>query len=390
MSQAANRFDWLWLWCRDSGSPEPALADFEAAPALWRPAFICERVRPLLAKGDAEAALNALNEGIGYFPKDAELRGLRGEIHRAAGRWRSAIADLDVVLRQEPGNAAAWMARGRAHLSLDKPYLALGDFKRALRLNPADPLALTFRGNAKMHMANPEAAFADYAQALIHDPKCFEALFYRAALAMHLGQIQAALEDYDCLLNINPGNAWLWGARARLHFIRGDFQRAAADFDAAEASTGDDLDMRIWSYFAHRRAHDIGILSLPDPEGWPGIMMRHVLGVATADQIRDLATEVEITKGDGDAQTQAAFYLAESACCAGNRQDAAALFAEAAELAVGSGNSAIRSAALAELAREAPLYLGHDHDRLATRVQAGGAGVLLANPVGALENPFTG
>jgi tetratricopeptide (TPR) repeat protein len=339
--------------CRLDGDPDRALAAINSAIRLEPDTldFAAERVSILIDRGDKPAAIDALGPLIRQRWQDAELRFKRGELRSELAQWRPAIDDFDFVIRAEPDRARGWMARAYAHVGLGKPYLALGDIRHALRISPDDPTMLVLKGDVCAERGQIEAAFAAYTRALSAAPDHLESLFHRARLSLQLGRIEDALADHDRMLWIDPGNARLLGMRGRLHFILGDFALARDDFEAARESIPFDADRDLWSYFAQMRAGDPGSVAFPDPDGWPGVIVRFVTGQATEEEIKALAAEHEHSTGRTGASAQAAFYLAEFALRKGRTDRAAALFREAEALAAQAQNAAIRHAARAELSQ---------------------------------------
>jgi tetratricopeptide (TPR) repeat protein len=70
-----------------------------------------------------KALLDKLNSVVLLYPDQVEARFLRAKVYRHAGQYLAAIADLNQVLRQEPGNRKAEVEHLLAHYQLHVLYL---------------------------------------------------------------------------------------------------------------------------------------------------------------------------------------------------------------------------------------------------------------------------
>jgi len=101
----------------------------------------------------------ALLSGCSIRP---QARLLRGVTRADRGDYHGAIADYDLVLRQQPANAEAAYLRGAAHDRLGDRAAAIADYDLALRLK-ADLLpAYVARAAAHAALNDSVAAAADY------------------------------------------------------------------------------------------------------------------------------------------------------------------------------------------------------------------------------------
>jgi serine/threonine-protein kinase len=114
--QGAERFDEAAL----------AYAEVTKVAPSHRDAYI--RYGLMARKASDEAlALKAYNAALEKFGDDAIFLGLRGDLHRGAGRLSDALADFDNSLRIDGNSASALWGRGMTHLGLSNRSEALAD-----------------------------------------------------------------------------------------------------------------------------------------------------------------------------------------------------------------------------------------------------------------------
>jgi serine/threonine protein kinase/tetratricopeptide (TPR) repeat protein len=129
-------------------------------------------------------------------PPPAALPRERGRFFARRGKWRQAIAELDLALKQQPGQSEIWRDRGRCHAMLEEWEQAAADFLKSLDLLPEG-----FGFNSP-----------------------------RGFLCKELAQWEKAL---DRAVRMRPGDAQLRIGRARFHHLRGQWHEAAAVFSEA-------------------------------------------------------------------------------------------------------------------------------------------------------------
>lgn len=94
------------------------------------------RALALTAKSDHSRAMPDLTEAIRLDDSLLDARRLRAQSAIALQRYGDAVGDLDVVLKRQPKNVAAWLARALAWESHGNADIALNDYRAALRLDP--------------------------------------------------------------------------------------------------------------------------------------------------------------------------------------------------------------------------------------------------------------
>ena len=83
-----------------------------------------------------ERAINELNTALSVDPKLLNARYERALLNSHFGRTAEALADLKVILRQDPTNAPALGTLGRVYLKLGEVQQALAVLSRAVKLAP--------------------------------------------------------------------------------------------------------------------------------------------------------------------------------------------------------------------------------------------------------------
>jgi len=226
----------------------------------------------------------------------------RGNVHFVAGDYRSAITDYDSAAVIKPDYAQAHNNQGNAYVALNAYQDALAAFDAAIRIKADYALAYKNRGNAHTAAGFFELAIADYDLAVGFDPDLAKAYNNRANANYFLGRYPQALEDYEAALEIDPFDIYsmLWRYLAADAGGHGEAGRAAV----------------------LSRLYDV------EPDHWPAVAARHLLGRATAEEVLaeiDAAGPVE----RAGRLCEAYFYLAQARLIAGDRQGASRLFESA-------------------------------------------------------------
>lgn len=83
-----------------------------------------------------------------------------------AAAWEGALHHLDVVLRQEPGNAMLHFLRAQAWTHLGEPARALAELDRAVTLEPRCRRLWVDRCRLRLRQRDYAGAAADFVKAL--------------------------------------------------------------------------------------------------------------------------------------------------------------------------------------------------------------------------------
>src|SRR5262249_35271439 len=153
--------------------------------AFVQPAAVAAYRRGLAAsaRGDSEAARDALREAVSRQPDMAEAWAALGLVHAEAERLPAAIEAFREVVRLKPSEAAAWSNLGTLYRRLRQHAQAIGAYQAAVR----------------------------------HQPDLVEAWTGLAAACQHAGQRAEAVDACRAALRLRPGHARTWFQLASLY-----------------------------------------------------------------------------------------------------------------------------------------------------------------------------
>jgi tetratricopeptide (TPR) repeat protein len=234
------------------------------------------KIRAEMARGEYEAALKSLEEGLRRFPASVELRLLGRDVYRFNGR-DDAIADLseeierfvlaapqryaspegrvalgryfltrgadarkvldqfyDVARKQRPTYLDAYYATAELALDKEDDALAADTLKAVPQEAAQDPHyhCLLARAFAESDGARAEA---EVAKALEINPRHADSLLLRVDHQIDAEQYDEAAKTLDQVLAVNPHEPRAWSYRAVLAHLKSDAKGEAAARDAALA-----------------------------------------------------------------------------------------------------------------------------------------------------------
>lgn len=174
----------------------------------------------------------------------------RGVADTRAGRFESAIANLDRAIALDPTKANARVARANAWYRAGRPYLALVDADAALALEPASSRALYVRGCVLRRIGRDDEALASFDDAIKADPSFGPAVLARGDTLFDRASFGEALQTYrrayalrrtDDTLYFTP--VLIWASR----LMTEDAAGADAEMrDSVQASLADRLRRGSW------------------------------------------------------------------------------------------------------------------------------------------------
>src|SRR5207302_9454958 len=126
------------------------------APRALRADVLGQAAQGWLLAGDPRRAYAADGAALGLRPEDAGLLIDRAEAAGSAGWFDKAVADLDRVLKADPGRLDALIYRASAYRAQDRLDPALADISAALRRAPDSIPALLERGNIRLLRGDTE------------------------------------------------------------------------------------------------------------------------------------------------------------------------------------------------------------------------------------------
>ena len=172
-----------------------------------------DRVFALVARGYAEFNLKSYDDALADFssalevePKNIYARLDHSAVLEMRGQYDLAIADLDVVIEQDPTNAR--YANDRCYLraewgqDLDK---ALADCDAALKIDPKHYQTQDSLCFVHYRMGMFAEAIANCSAALAANPDLAPSLYVRGLAESRLGQVAASRADIDRAEIDQPG-----------------------------------------------------------------------------------------------------------------------------------------------------------------------------------------
>jgi tetratricopeptide (TPR) repeat protein len=153
-----------------------ALARYEQACAITphSPTGWQGKGAALLALGQPEAALAALNEGMRLHPADAELQRVRQEALAQTLLVRTPRLAVDAPEFAQIDDPAVWAEQMRRYLQLRRLPEVEAAANQVLRLDPANVDAYIYKGNAQLAMKQFRVGLATLKQGVLlswHGPK---------------------------------------------------------------------------------------------------------------------------------------------------------------------------------------------------------------------------
>lgn len=141
-----------------------------------------------LLAGNPERAEQSLSAALALASADEDLLFDRARAHAARSDWRSADADLTLLLRRDPDRADALVLRASARHAQGRNAEAGADIARALAIYQDYPEALVERGNLKFESGDQAGARADWQRAAQVAPDTDAG----AAARAHLSELEVA------------------------------------------------------------------------------------------------------------------------------------------------------------------------------------------------------
>jgi tetratricopeptide (TPR) repeat protein len=161
------------------------------------------------------------------------LKNNRARVYLALGRLDDALADYEVVIREDPNHAEHYLERGTILRRLGRTEEALADYARAMRLSPPFPEIYYNRGDLRFGEGDVEGALADFSYVLDLQPDFVDAYVNRAGLYLDSGAVEAARQDAVAGLRHDPENPYLHAVLGQCHVEAEDLVAARVAFDRA-------------------------------------------------------------------------------------------------------------------------------------------------------------
>lgn len=277
-------------------------------------------------------ACTQLGEAAGASAEDrSNAFANRGVAYTGMGQYAEALRDFTSAIGLDGKNAEAFNGRGQALTESGKMDEAFADFERAIALDPGYANAYYNRGNAYAAKGDMPAAIASYDRAIALLPSDIASLANRAIAHEELGEFESALADYDALAKFTANGTDVYYGRGRIEYFLGRFAAAANDFNRVTEIGQPNPYYLLWQHIAVARAGRAGESRLAAKAAnlalveWPGPVLRHILGKATADEVVAAARNADRDTERGQL-CEAYYYLGQLALLRGERSEAERLF----------------------------------------------------------------
>ncbi len=196
----------------------------------------------LLRIDQFDEALRQINQVLVKGPAIAALA-LRGQLYARQDKTKEAIADLDKVLQQVPGDLAARMLRAQLYYTEGRNALAAEDIALVRKARPDVPQAQALDALIQAAQDNLKEAI-DIMQTLVKsDPKEIIWQLQLATLFNANDQPEKAIALYTDVLKSSPDQADANRGRADAYLSIGKHKEAIADYNVAIKTRPDDVNI---------------------------------------------------------------------------------------------------------------------------------------------------
>ena len=159
-------------------------------------------------EGRYAMALKTLDEGIGKFPKSAQLYGVRASLLLKRQNVSEALSDLEKAVELDPNDAKLRINRALAYRSFGRYDEALKDLDIAIEKTP-DYLAAYFNRGALLYAREYyDKALKDFDQCIAIDPHSPAAYFNRGSTYWQLGKADEAIADIKHFIELEKNPDW--------------------------------------------------------------------------------------------------------------------------------------------------------------------------------------
>jgi tetratricopeptide (TPR) repeat protein len=191
-----------------------------------------ERAGTRSHKNDNKGAIADINRVIRSDPGMAIAYFARGDIKRADGDPKGAIADFTMGIKLDPKCSPAYVCRGNARRNLDDTKGAIADFNKAIKLDAKNSSAYIGLGMARTQKGIG-GAIDDFNKAIKLDPKSSEAYFGRGWTRAGQGDTKEAISDFTRAIKLNPQHGMAYMLRGEAYRADSETDKAIADFTKA-------------------------------------------------------------------------------------------------------------------------------------------------------------
>ncbi len=175
------------------------------------PEILFRRAGEYYKLNDYVRAFDDVNNAITFLPADdADTRlqalALRANILMMQHKYEQAVADLDVLIQNNPDSYALLYERGTALYELGKYKEARTDFNQMLRLNPRSQEATIGLARVAVKENNLGVANELADRAVAYSPQAGFIYLRRASVRSLMGNDQGAVDDYITAISLDDGS----------------------------------------------------------------------------------------------------------------------------------------------------------------------------------------
>lgn len=185
-------------------------------------------------RGDLEAAVAQADACLAADPNRASCYQLRGYLHYLRGEAELALNDLNQAVTLNPRDLYSYETQGYVYLFLyDGPAEALTAFEQALAIDPTRAQAHANVCAAHNNLGQNEQALAACQQCQTLDPNlalCYEMVAYTYR---HMGDEAAAEQNWRKATELDPNNSYPFMELAWIGIWNGNYEQALVDINRA-------------------------------------------------------------------------------------------------------------------------------------------------------------
>jgi tetratricopeptide (TPR) repeat protein len=206
-----------------------------------------KRAEAEVTAGNYTSALANLNMAITLEPGNAQWYALRSYLHYMLQRYIDAETDATLALSYDTGLAGAYLLRANARIALGTTQAALSDLNAVISRTREYPNAFYQRGDIRLAQEDYAGAERDFSEFLARAPKSGQAYFNRGICRVCLEAFDSAISDFSYALSlfddelrgapherksaIENASRWAYYWRGNAYYSKGHLAQAIHDFE---------------------------------------------------------------------------------------------------------------------------------------------------------------
>src|SRR6266404_2447954 len=225
-----------------------------------------------------------------------------------------ALAAYNRAIAENSSDTKALLHRAALRARRDDANGALADLDAVIRIEPGNAVALSLRSGVRATLKNYDGALADAGAAIANGMRTAQMYVTRARLRRAQGDYAGAIEEYDEALRLDPRHQGALNGRGHHLFYLSRFEAAENDFATLLAIRPSGFDSIWLSLSRSRRGLDgnavleRGVAKLKDGE-WPAPILQYLLGRLDGEALMAATANVDDSKRKSQ-ECEARFYTA--------------------------------------------------------------------------------